>query len=127
MKIALQKKYRENGLKYDYIFTSRKGKPYRQHSAVVSKYWKPLLKRCGMAYRVLYNTRHTFATLMLTNGEDILWVSQMLGHANVSTTMKYYIKYIEEKGKKRAAFLDDKTKNIAQLLHSNDTDISKTA
>ena len=118
VKDVLQRKYRENGLKYEYIFTSRKGKPYRQHSAVVSKYWKPLLKRCTMAYRVLYNTRHTFATLMLTNGEDILWVSQMLGHSNVSTTMKYYIKYIEEKGKKRAAFLDDKIENIAQLLHS---------
>ncbi len=80
-----------------------------------------------MAYRVLYNTRHTFATLMLTNGEDILWVSQMLGHANISTTMKYYIKYVEDKGKKRATFLDEKTENIAQLSHSKENAHSKTA
>jgi len=127
VKDVLQRKYRENGLKYEYIFTSRKGKPYRQHSAVVSKYWKPLLKRCTMAYRVLYNTRHTFATLMLTRGEDILWVSQMLGHANVSTTMKYYIKYIEEKGKKRASFLNDELKKDAQFTHSKDMRDYKTA
>ena len=64
---------------------------------------------------------------MLTNEEDILWVSQMLGHSNISTTMKYYIKYIEGKGKKHAAFLDDKIENIAQLLHSQEQNNSKTA
>ena len=44
---------------------------------------------------------------MLKNGEDILWVSKMLGHADVSTTMKYYIKFVEEKGQRRATFLNE--------------------
>jgi len=104
---ALKDKFKENGLTSTYIFTTRKGTPYSESNAITTTHWKPLLKRCGMAYRVPYNTRHTFATLMLLNGEDILWVSKMLGHADVSTTMRYYIKFIEEKGKKRASFLDD--------------------
>ncbi len=104
---ALKDKYKENGLRDEFIFTSRKGTPYVEASAVNTTYWKPLLKRCGMAYKIMYNTRHTFATLMLLNGEDVLWVSKMLGHADISTTMKYYVKFVEEKGKKRATFLSD--------------------
>lgn len=42
---------------------------------------------------------------MLENGEDILWVSNMLGHANVSITFSRYARYIKRDKKKRAQFL----------------------
>lgn len=113
---VLKNQFRNNGLKYEYIFTSRKGTPYADSSAVYTTYWKPLLKRCGMAYKIMYNTRHTFATLMLLNGEDILWVSKMLGHADISTTMEHYIKFVEEKGKKRATFLNEIFKENCTLI-----------
>ena len=113
---ALKEKFRENGLSSEFIFTCRKGTPYVFSSAIYTTFWKPLLKRCGMAHKVMYNTRHTFASLMLLNGEDVLWVSKMLGHANVSTTMRYYIKFIEEKGTKRATFLDKSFKKDCTLI-----------
>lgn len=118
----LKKQFARNGLSREYIFTNRKGTPYRQSSSITDTHWKPLLKRCTMAHRVLYNTRHTFATLMLKNGEDILWVSKMLGHTDVSTTMKYYIKFVEEKGQKRAQFLDKMfDKNRTHIAHPKNT------
>ena len=112
---VLKEKFKENGLSSEYIFTTRKGTPYKESSAVTTTHWRPLLKRCTIAHRVLYNTRHTFASLMLLNGEDVLWVSKMLGHSNIATTMKYYIKFIEEKGQKRATFLDCFTKENRTL------------
>lgn len=115
---ALKKYYSKNGLRREYIFTSRKGTPYTKSSAITETYWRPLLKRCAMAYRVLYSTRHTFATIMLKNGEDLLWVSKTLGHANIATTMKYYIKYVEDKGQKRAEFLKNfSQENGTKLAH----------
>ena len=50
--------------------------------------------------------RHTFASQMLMNNEDILWTSQMLGHKNSSMTLNKYARYIPRKDIKRAGFLE---------------------
>ena len=49
--------------------------------------------------------RHSFASLMISNGEDILCVSNMLGHKDSSMTLEVYAKYIKRTDKKRAEFL----------------------
>ncbi|PIE59857.1 MAG: hypothetical protein CSA32_01820, partial [Desulfobulbus propionicus] len=36
--------------------------------------WKPALKRAEVVYRPPMQTRHTFATIAISNGEDIGWV-----------------------------------------------------
>ncbi|MCX6051056.1 MAG: tyrosine-type recombinase/integrase [Campylobacterales bacterium] len=51
--------------------------------------------------------RHTFATMMIENGEDILWVSNMLGHKDSSMTLQMYAKYRKRENVKRASFLDN--------------------
>ena len=124
---ALKKQYTKNGMTSEFIFTNRKGTPYCESSSITTTHWKPLLKRCAMAYRVLYNTRHTFASLMLLNGEDVLWVSKMLGHSDVSTTTKYYIKFVEEKGQKRAEFLNDSFTNNRTLSAQQENKTTKIA
>lgn len=63
-------------------------------------------KECGFKYRPIYHTRHTFATIMLENGEDILWISNMLGHTDSTMTLSRYAKYIKRDEKKRASFLE---------------------
>ena len=63
-----------------------------------------LLNHLGLKMRVLYNTRHTFASLMLSNNEEPLWVCAMLGHKNLNITYSHYAKFIPQK-KARANFL----------------------
>ena len=46
--------------------------------------------------------RHTFASMMISSGEDILWVASMLGHKNANITLSTYVK--SEK-KSRCSFL----------------------
>ncbi len=45
--------------------------------------------------------------MMLSNGEDILWVSHTLGHKNSSITLEVYARYIKSKEKKRGSFLEE--------------------
>jgi integrase len=52
--------------------------------------------KSGVEVRKLYNLRHTFASQMISKGAHIVWVSKMLGHKDVSITLKIYTKFIQE-------------------------------
>ncbi|WQV25653.1 site-specific integrase [Helicobacter pylori] len=67
--------------------------------------FKKLLKSLNLKDRKLYTTRHTFASLMLSQGEEAMWVSKTLGHKDLNTTYKTYSHYIPQQEKKRAQFL----------------------
>ncbi|KFH28243.1 integrase [Helicobacter pylori] len=67
--------------------------------------FKKLLKTLGLKERKLYTTRHTFASLMLSQGEEPMWVSKTLGHKDLNTTYKTYSHYIPKQEKERAKFL----------------------
>lgn len=69
------------------------------------KAFKALLKALNLKDRKLYTTRHTFASLMLSQGEEAMWVSKTLGHKDLNTTYKTYSHYIPNQGKERAKFL----------------------
>ena len=59
--------------------------------------WKPALKKAGITYRPLMQTRHTFATLMLSEGENIGWVQNMLGHGSLQMIFTKYYAWIPKK------------------------------
>ena len=102
------------GLKKGYVFLSPKDKIIKS-SSCLNRQWKEVLNKSKLCYRNIYQTRHTFASLMLNNNEELLWVSSMLGHKDGSITLKKYSKFIRNKSIKRASFLDEwhKTDTIA--------------
>ena len=52
-------------------------------------------KKAKVRYRSPYQCRHTYASMMLSSGENILWVSQQMGHKDSSATLKKYARFIE--------------------------------
>jgi integrase len=56
--------------------------------------WRPALRRAGLRYRALYQTRHTFATLALSSGEDIGWVAKQLGHTSTEMVIRRYYRFV---------------------------------
>lgn len=73
----------------------------------VRKLWFALLEKCGLKRRVFYNTRHSFASVMLQQGEEPMWVMSMLGHKNLNITLEFYAKYLPNKKIARARFLEN--------------------
>jgi integrase len=77
------------------IFMSMFHKPFYSHD-IISKLFRELLIKLEIPPRPLYNLRHTFASQAITKGINILWISKMLGHKNVSITLEVYAKFIVE-------------------------------
>lgn len=88
-----------------YLFETYMGIPFNTCDKISSHYWKPTLQKLDIPYRNLYQMRHSFASLMISSGEDILWVSNMLGHKDSSMTLEKYARYVKRMDKKRAEFL----------------------
>lgn len=77
-----------------YVFLSRKGTPLLPNS-INYHTWKPALKKAGLEPMSLYQTRHTFATLMLDAGELPGWVQKMMGHESLKMILEKYYSYIK--------------------------------
>lgn len=112
----LENQYEITGKYKSYVFLNEHQENFYDIKRIRDTHWKKVLKECGFKYRPIYHTRHTFATVMLENGEDILWISNMLGHTDSTMTLSRYAKYIKRDEKKRASFLE---KRVA--LNSTET------
>jgi len=111
--IFLKSQQKISGLRQNLFNTKNKvGKLFG--SSVLTFQWKKLLSKCNLKYRNIYQTRHSFASNMISNGEDVFWVSQMLGHKNMNITLDKYSKYIKRDGQKKVTFLDKENYLFAQ-------------
>jgi integrase len=101
--------YLENYLQFktdnEYVFLARGNIPFNSSNKISTIYWARVLKELNIPYRNLYQMRHTFASMMIASGEDVLWVSSMLGHKNANITLQVYAKYIKNENKSRGTFL----------------------
>ena len=53
--------------------------------------WRPVLERAGLSASTrIHHLRHLAATLLLSKGVAVKVVSEMLGHADVSTALSIY-------------------------------------
>lgn len=84
-KTCLGSLWQEQGL----VFPSSKGTPFNP-SNLLNRSFKPLLRRAGLPMIRFHDLRHTFATLMFSNGEHPKIVQEILGHAQITLTLDTY-------------------------------------
>ena len=63
---------------------------YADYTNLMSRHFKPLLRRAGLPDIRFHELRHTCATLMLAVGTNPKVVQETLGHTNVSVTLNIY-------------------------------------
>jgi integrase len=78
--------------KSEYVFLNTKGRPCVQDS--LRWHWVKAMKKSGLPFRRMYETRHTFASWALAKGETPEWVARTLGHVDTSMVYRTYSRYI---------------------------------
>ena len=75
----------------------------------VRRTMQSILNNCGIHGKtdIVHALRHTFATLLIRRGVDIKTVSELLGHSDVTITMKFYYHVVEEQKNNAIRKLDD--------------------
>jgi integrase len=56
----------------------------------VNKLFKRILKKAGIRELNFHYIRHTYASLLLSNGESPVYVKEQLGHSKIGTTVDIY-------------------------------------
>ena len=74
---------------HDLVFPSQTGAPMSWRNLILRNF-KPLLKKVGLPDIRFYDLRHTFATLLLEQGENPKVVQEILGHSQISLTLDTY-------------------------------------
>jgi len=90
----------------------RIGKPWAGDQAI-RKVWTAALRKAGIRYRRPYQTRHTYASMMLTAGESPVWLAQQMGHSDMTMIARTYGRWIADAqpdaGNKAAAMFGRKS------------------
>jgi integrase len=106
--------YRDDG----YVFTPEGGGHYTPNG--LYKAFARSAKRAGLGLTKLHAARHSYATWLIANGVDVAIVSKLLGHSEITTTLRTYAHTIEGAGRDAVRKIDDQL-DRARLAHRSGT------
>ncbi len=91
VKLAVGEAYKNQGL----VFSSSKGTPINPRNLI--RKFHEIRDAAGLSKDItVHSLRHTFATRLLERGESLKTVSELLGHADISTTGNIYAHVMPE-------------------------------
>lgn len=114
-KRADQEVQRERYGKYyydsDFVCTKENGKPVTPNS--IKYHADKIQKELGFPFD-FHSLRHTHATMLLQNGDNIKSIQKRLGHARISTTLDTYAHVTDEMNKKSVDIFEGVMADVKQ-------------
>jgi integrase len=91
----------------EWLFVNQYGFPFNSSKNINYRHYRPLLRKCELPYRRLYETRHTFATNMLDSGKfSVNEIARFMGHSNTQMIFNRYTKFIESEKRRDNSLID---------------------
>ena len=98
------------------FFNSRTLEPYKDSTEFAESYFNNVLKSANVRHRGPNQTRHTFASQLLTAGVRERWIANQMGHTSLAMLEQHYAKWMCEE-------IPDMTARVSQLLNQSATSI----
>ena len=90
----------------DLVFPGIDGKPLG-HSYMLRVHFHPALTRAELPRIRFHDLRHTYASLLIDQGETVVYIQKQLGHSQPTETLNIYSHLIEIHRPEAAAKLED--------------------
>ena len=93
--------------KLDLIFPNQSGDPL-DRGYVLKNYFSPTLETAGLPKIRFHDLRHSYASLLIDQGENIKYIQNQMGHSKASVTLDIYAHLFDEDNPEAANRLDEK-------------------
>jgi len=126
LKSALRERWitrKEN--RNDLVFANSVGEPLDPDN-LVRREFHPALSRSGLRRIRFHDLRHTYAALLISQGENIKFIQHQLGHASIQTTMDCYGHLLPEVSQGTGKRLDETVfgESVSKMLAKSPSDDS---
>ncbi|MBY5992490.1 site-specific integrase [Ferrimonas balearica] len=81
----------------EYVFLNRQGAPYHDPGRFSKVWWKKVIEASGVRYRRAYTIRHTYASHHITEGCNLFWLMDQMGHTSLEMLSQVYGKFMSER------------------------------
>jgi integrase len=93
------------------IFPNEAGHPIN-HNNLVKRYFQPALTKANIEKIRFHDLRHTYASLLIGQGENIKYIQSQLGHSSASVTLNVYAHLMHSTNQEAASKLENKILNL---------------
>lgn len=92
--------------KLDLMFPNEVGNPIN-HNNMVNGYFGPTLKAADLTRIRFHDLRHTYASLLIEQGENVKYIQNQLGHSSPTVTMNVYAHLMKTTNQEAARKLEN--------------------
>lgn len=105
VKALAEWKLANGGKDDDLVFPNEAGEPMN-YSNMVQRYYRKALKDAGIPQIRFHDLRHTYASLLLAQGENVKYIQTQMGHSSPTVTLNVYAHLMKGENQEAACRLE---------------------